>query len=114
MEDCIFCKIVEGQVPATRVFESDELIAFDDINPVAPVHVLVIPKRHIATLNDVSESDEALLGRMLLSAKTIARQKNLSDGGYRTVINCMAGAGQAVFHIHMHVMGGRGFGWPPG
>ena len=114
MQDCIFCKIVGGQIPSKKVFEDDDLFAFEDINPVAPVHVIVIPKRHIETLNDVSETDTALLGRLLLSARSIARAKNLSDDGYRTVINCMAGAGQTVFHLHMHVIGGRGLRWPPG
>ncbi len=114
MQDCIFCKIVGGQIPSKKVFEDDDLFAFEDINPVAPVHVVVIPKRHIETLNDVSETDTALLGRLLLSAQSIAREKNLSDDGYRTVINCMSGAGQTVFHLHMHVIGGRGLRWPPG
>ena len=114
MQNCIFCKIVGGEIPSKKVFENDDLFAFEDINPVAPVHVIVIPKRHIETLNDVSETDTALLGRLLLSAQSIAREKNLSDDGYRTVINCMSGAGQTVFHLHMHVIGGRGLRWPPG
>ena len=114
MQDCIFCKIVNGEIPSTKVFENDELVAFDDVNPVAPVHVLVIPKKHIATLNDAVEDDEGLLGRLLLSAKTIAREKGLSKKGYRTVFNTMRGGGQVVFHIHMHVIGGRPLEWPPG
>ncbi len=114
MQDCIFCKIVGGEIPSKKVVEDDDLFAFEDINPVAPVHVVVIPKRHIETLNDVSETDTVLLGRLLLSAQSIAREKNLSDDGYRTVINCMSGAGQTVFHLHMHVIGGRGLRWPPG
>jgi histidine triad (HIT) family protein len=114
MQDCIFCKIVEGEIPSNKVFETDDLFAFEDINPVAPVHVIVIPKRHIETLNDTSDTDKELLGQLLLSAQTIAKEKNVSGEGYRTVINCLAGAGQTVFHLHMHVIGGRGLRWPPG
>jgi histidine triad (HIT) family protein len=114
MEDCIFCKIVRGQIPVKKVLETDELLAFEDANPVAPVHLLVVPKKHIATLNDASEADAELLGKLLLAAKTSAAQRKLSEDGYRAVINTMEGAGQAVFHVHMHVLGGRIFRWPPG
>ncbi len=114
MEDCIFCKIIRGQIPAKKVYETDELLAFDDVNPVAPVHVLVVPKRHIPSLNDASESDAELLGKLLLAARMTAKEKKLAHDGYRTVINTMAGAGQAVFHVHIHVLGGRVFRWPPG
>jgi histidine triad (HIT) family protein len=114
MEDCVFCKIVRGQIPAKKVFETDELLAFDDVNPVAPVHVIVIPKRHIPTLGDASDADAELMGKLLLGAREVAREKHLLDRGYRTVINTMAGAGQAVFHVHMHVLGGRVLRWPPG
>ena len=114
MEDCIFCKIVRGEIPAKKVFETEELLAFEDINPVAPVHVVVIPKKHIPTLIDASDSDFELLGKLLLSAKTAAERKKLLDDGFRTVINALAGAGQAVFHVHMHVIGGRVLRWPPG
>jgi histidine triad (HIT) family protein len=96
------------------VFENDELIAFEDITPVAPVHLLIIPKRHIATLNDVTDADAKLVGNMLLCARNLARERKVAEGGYRTVMNCMSGAGQSVFHIHLHVMGGRAFHWPPG
>ena len=113
MQDCIFCRIVAGQIPAKKVFESDEVLAFDDVSPVAPVHVLVVPKRHIETLNDASDSDAELLGKLLLCAKTIASEKNLSQHGYRAVLTTMSGAGQAVFHVHMHVLGGRELRWPP-
>jgi histidine triad (HIT) family protein len=114
MEDCVFCKVADGRIPAKKVLETDELLAFDDVNPVAPVHVLVIPKRHIPTLNDVTESNTELLGRLVLAAKDVAAEKKLVEDGYRAVINTMAGAGQAVFHVHMHVLGGRAFRWPPG
>ena len=114
MSDCIFCKIVDGSIPAEKVFENDDLIAFEDLNPVAPVHVLVIPKRHVATLNDIEDGDASMLGQLFLAAKKIAAERGLSDDGYRTVVNCMSGAGQSVFHIHLHLLGGRPFQWPPG
>ena len=114
MSDCIFCKIVNGSIPAEKVFENDDLIAFEDLNPVAPVHVLVIPKRHVATLNDIEDGDADMLGQLFLAAKKIAAERGLSDDGYRTVVNCMSGAGQSVFHIHLHLLGGRPFQWPPG
>ena len=114
MSDCIFCKIVEGTIPAKKVHESDDLIAFEDVNPVAPVHILIVPKKHIETINEVSDSDVELVGRLTLCAKKIASEKKLADDGYRTVMNCMEGAGQSVFHIHMHLIGGRTLLWPPG
>jgi histidine triad (HIT) family protein len=114
MQDCIFCKIVRGEIPAKKVFETDEVLAFDDINPVAPVHVVVVPKRHIATLNDAADGDAQTLGRLLLAAKSVAAAKGLAQGGYRAVVNTMAGAGQVVFHVHIHVFGGRALRWPPG
>jgi histidine triad (HIT) family protein len=114
MQDCIFCKIVRGEIPAKKVFETDEVLAFDDINPVAPVHVVVVPKRHIATLNDAGDGDAQILGRLLLAAKGVAAAKGLSQNGYRLVVNTMAGAGQLVFHVHIHVFGGRALRWPPG
>lgn len=114
MEDCVFCKIADGRIPANKVFETDDIVAFDDVNPAAPVHVLVIPKKHLPTLNDANESDLQLLGRLLLAAREAAARKKLGEAGYRTVINTLSGAGQAVFHVHMHVLGGRPFRWPPG
>ncbi|MEJ2720404.1 MAG: histidine triad nucleotide-binding protein [bacterium] len=114
MDDCIFCKIVAGEIPSEFLFEDNDLIAFEDINPVAPTHVLIVPKKHIATLNDLRESDAALVGKMFLAAKDIAKSKGISEEGYRAVFNCMAGAGQAVFHIHLHLLGGRPLQWPPG
>ena len=114
MQDCVFCRIVAGQIPAKKVFEDGAVLAFEDVNPTAPVHVLVVPKRHIETLNDASPSDTALLGQLLLAAKAVAREKNLTEAGYRAVINTMAGAGQVVMHVHLHVIGGRDLAWPPG
>ena len=114
MSDCIFCKIAAGEVPAEVIHENDDLLVFRDLNPQAPTHVLVIPRRHIATLNDVQPEDAELIGRMHLAAKAVAEQEGIADAGYRTVFNCNAGAGQTVFHIHLHVLGGRPMGWPPG
>jgi histidine triad (HIT) family protein len=114
MKDCIFCKIVEGEVPATKIYEDDDIVAFDDVNPQAPVHALVIPKRHVPTLNDVGPEDADLMGALVLAATKVARIKGLEGSGYRLVTNCLEGAGQAVFHLHTHVLGGRPMRWPPG
>ena len=113
-EDCLFCKIVAGEIPAAKVYENDRVVAFRDINPQAPTHVLVIPRAHIASLSESSEDDEALLGHLLLTAAFVAHGEGLGEDGYRTVINTGAGAGQSVFHIHVHVLGGRRLSWPPG
>jgi histidine triad (HIT) family protein len=113
MSDCLFCKIVEGEIPAEMVRQDDDLIAFRDIHPQAPVHVLVVPRRHIASLDTASEADGALLGRILLAVRDLARELGI-EGGYRVVNNCGAPAGQSVFHIHFHLLGGRSLGWPPG
>jgi histidine triad (HIT) family protein len=114
MSDCLFCKIVAGDVPAKLLHQDDQLIAFSDINPQAPLHALVVPKRHIATLNDLAPDDDALVGSMFRRAAALAAQHGYADRGYRTVFNCNREAGQSVFHIHLHVLGGRGLGWPPG
>ena len=114
MADCLFCKIAAGEIPATLVHQDERLIAFKDINPQATMHVLVVPRRHIATLNDLAEADDQLVGEMVRRAAAIARQHGHADRGYRTVFNCNADAGQTVFHIHMHVLGGRPMHWPPG
>jgi histidine triad (HIT) family protein len=113
MTNCIFCRIVSGQIPSKRVHEDADVVAFEDVNPAAPTHILVVPRRHIATLDDAVAADAALLGELLLAARQIAAQRGLGDG-YRLVMNVHAGAGQSVFHVHLHVLGGRGFGWPPG
>lgn len=114
MEDCIFCKIVAGQIPAEIVFEDDAVMAFRDLNPQAPTHLLVIPKRHIASLNDLTADDQPLMGRLFTAAQEIAVQEGFADAGYRTVVNCNADGGQTVFHVHLHLLGGRAMHWPPG
>jgi len=111
---CLFCKIIAGEIPASKVFEDDQLIAFNDINPQAPMHVLVVPRRHVATLNDLAAGDDALVGEMVRRAATIAKENGFDGPGYRTVFNCNAQAGQTVFHIHLHLLGGRTMTWPPG
>jgi histidine triad (HIT) family protein len=114
MADCLFCKIVAGQIPSTAVYQDDHVYAFRDINPQAPFHVLVVPKRHIATLNDVTPADHELVGTMVRRAAVLAADNGYADRGYRTVFNCNADAGQTVFHLHLHVLAGRGLTWPPG
>ncbi len=112
--DCLFCKIVAGEIPVEFVYESDTVVAFRDINPQAPTHVLVIPRKHIATINDIAPEDEAVIGHMYTAAKEIAMAEGIAEDGYRAVMNCNEGAGQSVFHIHLHVLGGRPMTWPPG
>jgi histidine triad (HIT) family protein len=114
MSECIFCKIAEGEIPAEVVYETPEVVAFRDLNPQAPTHVLVIPRKHISTTNDLTEADAPLMGKLHLAAKEVAHSEGIAEAGYRTVINCNAGAGQTVFHIHLHLLGGRPMGWPPG
>ena len=114
MPDCLFCKIVEGNVPASIVHRDEHLIAFKDINPQAPLHVLIVPRRHIDSLNALGPEDDDLVGEMVRRAAAIAHDHGVADTGYRTVFNCNADAGQTVFHIHLHVLGGRGLSWPPG
>lgn len=111
---CLFCKIIAGEIPASKVYEDEQLFAFNDINPQAPTHVLIVPKRHIATLNDLAAADDALVGTMVRRAAAIAKEKGFHGPGYRTVFNCNAQAGQTVFHIHLHLLGGRTLAWPPG
>ena len=114
MSDCIFCRIAAGQIPATMLYDDGEVLAFRDINPEAPVHLLIVPRRHISTLNDLNEADAALIGRLYLAGKQVAAELGVAERGYRTVINCNRDAGQIVFHIHMHLLSGREMGWPPG
>lgn len=109
----IFAKILAGEIPADVVLETDRALAFRDVNPQAATHVLVIPKREIATVNDVSDDDEALLGHLIVVAKRVAEQEGIAEDGYRLVINCNAHGGQSVYHIHLHVLGGQPLGWPP-
>ena len=112
--DCLFCKILAGEIPADLVYESETAVAFRDINPQAPTHVLVIPRKHISTINDIEQDDQAIVGSLYTAAREIAADAGIADEGYRAVMNCNEGAGQSVFHIHLHVLGGRAFGWPPG
>ncbi len=111
---CLFCRIVAGEIPASKVHEDADLVAFNDINPQAPLHVLIVPKRHIATTSDLTAADEALVGKLVRAAAAIAAEKGYAERGYRTVFNCNAEAGQTVFHIHLHLLAGRHLGWPPG
>jgi len=113
-DDCIFCKIVAGEIPAAKIFEDERAVVFRDINPHAPTHALVIPRAHVASLDEAGEADEPLLGHLLLVAARVARDEGLGEAGYRTVINTGAGAGQTVFHVHVHLLGGRRLTWPPG
>lgn len=114
MPDCLFCRILKKEIPSKPVFEDDKVYAFDDINPQAPVHVLIIPKKHIKSVNELEEKDCALLDAMFLAAKKIAKDRGVSKNGYRTVFNVGPDAGMAVDHLHLHVLGGRKLGWPPG
>lgn len=111
---CIFCKIANQEIPAKMVMQDDDVVAFHDTDPQAPTHILVIPRRHLASLAHASEQDQALLGKLMLTARQVAADAGLEQGGYRVVINTGAGAGQSVFHIHAHVLGGRRMQWPPG
>lgn len=112
-DDCIFCKLAQGRIPTGKVFESERIFAFRDTNPQAPVHVLAIPKEHVATLNDLRLRPD-LLGELMAAGVRIAAEQGLAEGGYRLVLNCGGDGGQTVFHVHLHVLGGRRLGWPPG
>ena len=114
MADCLFCKIIAGEIKGALVYEDASVVALKDINPQAPLHALVMPRRHIATINDLTPGDDALVGSMFRAAATLAKQHGYDQRGYRTVFNCNAEAGQSVFHIHLHVLGGRSMTWPPG
>ncbi len=114
MSDCLFCKIIAREIPGTIVYEDDRIVAFNDINPQAPTHVLVVPRKHVATLNELTAEDDQLIGEMVRRAAAIARARGFSSGGYRTVFNTNREAGQTVFHVHLHLLGGRTFDWPPG
>ncbi|MCW8942375.1 MAG: histidine triad nucleotide-binding protein [Gammaproteobacteria bacterium] len=114
MSDCLFCKIRDGEIPADIIFENDDVLAFNDVNPQAPVHLLIIPKKHISTVNDVVDDDQVVMGKLFSAAKDIANQRGVNDDGYRLVVNCNEKAGQTVFHIHMHLLADRALTWPPG
>lgn len=113
-EDCLFCKIASGHLPATIVHEDDRCVAFEDLNPQAPVHVLVVPRAHVSSLNEMDAEDEPLVGHLVAVARDIARERGHAAAGYRVVMNCNAAAGQSVFHIHLHLLAGRQLAWPPG
>lgn len=114
MSDCIFCKIASGEINSDKVYEDDSLFAFRDIQPQAPTHIVLIPKKHVPTMNDLTESDSALLSGLLLACQKLATDEKLSEKGYRIVINCNKDGGQSVFHLHAHLLGGRHMSWPPG
>jgi len=114
MSDCLFCGIVEGKIKGEIVYRDNSIVAFKDINPKAPVHILIVPTKHIATLLDLQEEDKEIVGEIFAVANQLAEQQGISRGGFRVVANCGAGAGQTVFHIHFHLLGGRSLSWPPG
>jgi histidine triad (HIT) family protein len=114
VEDCLFCKVIAGRIPGAIVYQDDRVVAFKDINPQAPMHVLVVPRRHVASLNDLGPDDDGLVGELVRRGAALAGEQGYSTSGYRTVFNTNADAGQTVFHIHLHVLGGRRLGWPPG
>ena len=114
MADCIFCKMVNGEIQPDIVYEDEDVLAFRDANPTAPTHVLVIPKQHIATTNDLDEESAGIVGKLYLAAKQVAGNDGIAERGYRMVMNCNPEAGQSVYHIHLHVLGGRAMNWPPG
>lgn len=114
MKECLFCKIVDKEIPAEIVFKSNKLLAFKDIDPQAPVHILIIPKEHITTTNDLSNKHNELIGDIILTAKRLASEYDIAEDGYRMVLNCNEKGGQAVYHIHLHLLGGRQMKWPPG
>lgn len=114
MSDCLFCKMVVGEIEPDIVYEDDDVLAFRDLHPAAPTHVLVIPRKHIPTINDIADDDDSLIGRLFLAAAEVAKREGIVDSGYRTVMNCGGDAQQSVFHLHLHVIGGRKMNWPPG
>jgi histidine triad (HIT) family protein len=114
MTDCIFCRIAAGEIPADLVYEDDLVVGFRDLNPQAPTHVLLIPRKHIASINELQPEDEAIIGRLYAAAAKVAAQEGFAESGYRTVINCNDDGGQTVFHVHLHLLGGRRMSWPPG
>jgi histidine triad (HIT) family protein len=113
-DDCLFCRIASGEIPANVVLETPHLLAFRDINPQAPTHILIIPREHVPSVSEMSEGQAQLMGRLFLAARDLAREEGIQEAGYRMVVNAGPDAGQTVFHVHMHLLGGRGMGWPPG
>ena len=113
-QDCLFCRIASGEIPADLVLETPDVLAFRDINPQAPTHILIIPRAHIASVSELEEDQARVMGKLFLAARELAREEGIQDGGFRMVVNAGADAGQTVFHVHMHLLGGREMGWPPG
>ncbi len=114
MSDCLFCKIISGEIPSSKVYEDEYVYAFNDISPEAPVHVLIVPKEHIESANDIDENNADIVAKIFLAAKKIAKEKGIAEGGYRIVNNCGDNGGQTVKHLHFHLLGGRALSWPPG
>jgi histidine triad (HIT) family protein len=114
MSDCIFCKIIRGEIPGKKLYEDDDMLAFHDVNPQAPVHFLLIPKRHVKSIMELEEADSALMGKLLYKSQSLAKELGCEEKGARFVINCKSDGGQTVDHLHIHVLGGRPLGWPPG
>tara|TARA_B110000438_G_scaffold1095_1_gene1075 strand:+ start:690 stop:1034 length:345 start_codon:yes stop_codon:yes gene_type:complete len=114
MNDCLFCKMIAGEIPCNIVYENESVFAFRDIDPKAPTHILLIPRKHIRSINELGESDQTLAGELLLIAKKIAKDEGIDESGFRTIFNTNSDGGQTVFHIHMHILGGRKMAWPPG
>lgn len=114
MADCLFCRMASGEITPDIVYQNDDVLAFRDINPQAPTHVLVIPRRHVSSINELTEADKELVGKLYLAAQAVAQNEGIGESGYRTVMNCGEEGGQTVFHIHLHVLGGRRMHWPPG
>ena len=114
MNDCLFCKMISGEIPCDIVYENESVFAFRDIDPKAPTHILLIPRKHIRSINELGESDQTLAGELLLIAKKIAKDEGIDESGFRTIFNTNSDGGQTVFHMHMHILGGRKMAWPPG
>lgn len=114
MSDCLFCKIINGDIPGDIVYQDEHVLGFNDINPQAPHHVLFIPRKHISSINDIQKEDAEVVGQLFLAAKQVAAERGVAEAGYRVTMNCGEHAGQTVFHIHLHMLAGRGFSWPPG
>ncbi len=114
MADCLFCKIISKKISSEILFENDDVLVFKDINPQAPIHFLIVPKKHISTINDLQQEDEKITGKIILTAQSLAKQENIDENGYRLVFNCNSNGGQEVYHIHLHLLGGRQMQWPPG
>ena len=113
-DNCLFCRIVKGEIPSKVVMDTMDILAFEDVNPQAPVHILIVPKRHIEKVSDLKDTDAEMAGKLLLAANQLARENGIQESGYRIIFNCNKDAGQAVFHLHLHLLGGRKFSWPPG